>query len=83
MKRSITLQERLTATLTYLETGITYEDLKFALSNIIRETYDVIYKVLKQEYLKVSKMFINCNSSITIFLKEVPLILRPMLSQYV
>lgn len=66
MKRSITSHERLTATLRYLATGRTYEDLKFstcisksALSNIIPETCDIIYKVLKQEYLKVRKMFIK------------------------
>lgn len=66
MKRSITPHERLSATLRFLATGRTYEDLKFstcisksALSNIIPETCDVIYTVLKQDYLKVSKMYIN------------------------
>lgn len=61
MKLSITPHERLTATLRFLATGRNYEDLKFstcisksALSNIIPETCDAIYKVLKQEYLKVS-----------------------------
>ncbi|XP_050295245.1 uncharacterized protein LOC126735303 [Anthonomus grandis grandis] len=62
MKSSITPHERLTATLRFLATGRTYEDLKFstcisksALSKIIPETCDAIYTVLKQEYLKFPK----------------------------
>lgn len=66
MKCSITPHERLTATLRFLATGRSYEDLKFstcisksALSNIIPETCSAIYKVLKQDYLKVSQKYIN------------------------
>ncbi|KAK5648133.1 hypothetical protein RI129_003025 [Pyrocoelia pectoralis] len=62
MKCSITPHERLSATLRFLATGRTYEDLKFstcisksALSNMIPETCDAIYRVLKQEYLKFPK----------------------------
>lgn len=66
MKCSITPHERLCATLRFLATGRSYEDLKFstcisksALSNIIPETCIAIYTVLKQEYFKVSNVYIN------------------------
>lgn len=66
MKCSITPHERLSATLRFLATGRTYEDLKFstcisksALSNMIPETCAAIFSVLKQNYLRVSKMYIN------------------------
>lgn len=61
MRRAITPHERLSATLRFLATGRSYEDLKFsavisksALSAIIPETCDAIYKALKDTYLKVS-----------------------------
>lgn len=61
MRRSITPHERLSATLRFLATGRSYEDMKFstciskpALSAIIPETCDAIYTVLKQTYLRVS-----------------------------
>lgn len=61
MRQSIPPNERLIATLRFLATGRSYEDLKFstgisaqALGYIIPETCRVIYEVLKEEYLKVS-----------------------------
>lgn len=61
MRQAISPHERLTATLRYLATGRSYEDLKFttiispqALGVIIPETCDAIYKVLWKDYLKVS-----------------------------
>ena len=60
MRQAITPHERLTATLRFLATGRSYEDLKFtaiispqALGKIIPETCRAIYKVLK-DYCKVS-----------------------------
>ncbi|PNF31399.1 hypothetical protein B7P43_G04087 [Cryptotermes secundus] len=57
MRMAISPHVRLTATLRYLATGRTYEDLKFttvispqALSTIIPETCDAIYKALHKEY---------------------------------
>lgn len=62
MRRAISPHERLTATLRFLATGRSYEDLKFttiispqALGVIIPETCDAIYRVLRKNYLKVSK----------------------------
>jgi len=59
MRQAITPHERLTATLRFLATGRSYEDLKFstimspqALGKIVPETCRAIYKVLK-EYYKV------------------------------
>ena len=59
MRQAITPHERLTATLRFLATGRSYEDLKFstlmslqAMGKIIPETCHAIYKVLK-EYYKV------------------------------
>lgn len=61
MREAITPHERLTATLRFLATGRSYEDLKYstiispqALSYIVPETCHVIYKVLRSRYLKVS-----------------------------
>lgn len=61
MRKAITAHERLTATLRFLATGRSYEDLKFtcaisasALSEIIPDTCKAIYEGLKQEYMKVS-----------------------------
>jgi hypothetical protein len=60
MRQSISPHERLTATLRFLATGRSYEDLKYttlippqALSYIITETCDAIYRVLEHDYLKV------------------------------
>lgn len=60
MRKSITPHERLSATLRFLATGRTYEDLKFstiispqALRIIIPETCRAIYSVLHKIYLKV------------------------------
>lgn len=61
MRESIPPYERLVATLRFLATGRSYEDLKFstgispqALGYIIPETCRVIYEVLRTEFLKVS-----------------------------
>lgn len=60
MRRCIPPKERIIATLTFLVTGRTYEDLKFstcisaqALGYVIPETCRVPYEVLKGEYMKV------------------------------
>lgn len=60
MRLSINPHERLTATLRFLATGRSYEDLKFttlisaqSLGHIIPETCKAIFSVLKDEYLKV------------------------------
>ena len=60
MRCAISPHERLTATLRFLATGRSYEDLKFstlispqALRVIIPETCRAIYKVLQNQYLKV------------------------------
>lgn len=62
MRKAISPHERLAATLRYLATGRSYKDLEFtciiskqALSEIIPETCKAIYKVLRMDYLKVSK----------------------------
>ncbi|XP_023718189.1 uncharacterized protein LOC111870281 [Cryptotermes secundus] len=73
MRKAITPNERLTATLRYLATGRTLEDLKFstrispqALGRVIPETCEAIYKVLRkyckcptsqEEWKKVAKDF--------------------------
>lgn len=61
MRNSIPPNERLVATLRFLATGRSYEDLKFstgispqALGYIIPETCRVIYEVLQPEFLQVS-----------------------------
>ncbi|XP_064122503.1 putative nuclease HARBI1 [Macrobrachium nipponense] len=58
-KDTISPRDRLAATLRYLATGRSYEDLKFsvavspqALGCIIPETCEVIWKVLRKEYMK-------------------------------
>lgn len=60
MRESISAEERLVATLRFLATGRSYEDLKFscaisaqAIGRIIPETCWAIYRVLRGEYLKV------------------------------
>jgi len=62
MRESISAEERLVATLRFLVTGRSFEDLKFsceisaqALGKIIPETCRAIYSVLRPKYLKVSK----------------------------
>ncbi|XP_061717342.1 putative nuclease HARBI1 [Cydia pomonella] len=59
MRSAISPHERLTATLRFLATGRSYEDLKFStiispqsLSSIIPETCEAIYSVLHKDYLK-------------------------------
>lgn len=66
MRSAITPHERLSATLRFLATGRTYEDMKFsviispqALSQIIPETCRAIITVLKHQYMKVRKLLIN------------------------
>ena len=61
MRMAISPHERLTATLRFLSTGRTYEDLKFsvrisaqALGHIIPETCGAIRKALQMDYMKVS-----------------------------
>lgn len=62
MRVAITPHERLTATLRFLATGRTFEDMKFsviispqALSQIIPTTCQAIITVLKDQYMKVRK----------------------------
>ena len=57
-------EERLSATLRYLTTGKSYDDLKFStaissqlLGKIIPEVCTAIYEELKEEYLKVKFLF--------------------------
>ncbi|XP_050296347.1 uncharacterized protein LOC126736161 [Anthonomus grandis grandis] len=59
MREPISPEQRLTATLRFLATGRSYEDLKYsvgisaqALGYLIPETCAVIFEELKQEYLK-------------------------------
>lgn len=61
MRKSVSCHERLTATLCFLATERTYEDLKFttiispqALSYIIPEVRRAIIHVLEKGYMKVS-----------------------------
>lgn len=61
MRKAISPHERLSATLRFLATGRTYEDLKFstiisssALSKIIPETCAAIIKALSGDYMRVS-----------------------------
>lgn len=60
MRQAIPAEERLIATLRFLATGRSYEDLKFStgiaaqtLGYIIPKTCRVIYEVLKDTYMKV------------------------------
>lgn len=60
MRKAVTAEERLVATLKYLASGREFRELKFStgissqlLSEIIPETCEVIYEVLKN-YIKVS-----------------------------
>ncbi|CAH1957746.1 unnamed protein product [Acanthoscelides obtectus] len=61
MRKAISAQ-RLSATLRFLATGRSYKDLEFttimskqSLCEIIPETCDVIYRVLKKDFLKFPK----------------------------
>ena len=65
MRNAITPEARIAATLRFLATGRSFEDLKFAtiispqaLGKIIPETGKAIYEALKHEYLKVRKLYI-------------------------
>jgi hypothetical protein len=65
MRRAITLHERLSVTLHFLETGRSYKDLKFSteisaqsFGVITLETCAAIYKALKKKYLKVSEIYL-------------------------
>lgn len=62
MRKSIAAEERLYATLRFLATGRSYEDLAYstgiskpALSILVPETCKAIYEALREDYLKVSK----------------------------
>lgn len=62
MRKCITAQERLAATLRFLATGRSFEDLRNstgisapALSILIPETCKAIYEVLRKDYMKVSE----------------------------
>lgn len=62
MRKSISAEHRLIATLRYLATGRKMEDLKFscaispqALGKIIPETCRAIYSSIKDDFIKVSK----------------------------
>lgn len=65
MRESITSKERLAATLQFLASGRSYENLKFScaispqsLGKIIPETCTAIYNALREEYLNVSIKFV-------------------------
>lgn len=65
MRQAIPPEERLIATLRFLATGRSYEDLKFStciaaqtLGRLIPETCQVIYDVLKEKYMKVRNNFL-------------------------
>lgn len=62
MRESVSAEERLVATLRFLATGRSYEDLKFSsiispqlLGQLIPETCQRIYDVLRENYLKVCR----------------------------
>ena len=64
LRKSISAHELLTATLRFLATGCSYEDLNFstmispqALGQIIPETFHQIFESLKDDYLQVSNSF--------------------------
>jgi len=65
MRHALTPEARIAATLRFLATGRSFEDLKFAtivspqaLVKIIPETCKAIYEALKQDYLKVRKLYL-------------------------
>ena len=64
MRNAITPVARIAATLRFLATGWSFEDLKFAtiispqaLGKIIPETCKAMYEALKRDYLKVRKLY--------------------------
>jgi len=66
VRESISAEKRLVATLRFLSTGRSYENLKYlcavsaqALGKIIPETCWAIYQVLRGEYLKVRSYMYN------------------------
>lgn len=66
MRSAISPHERLTATLRFLATGRSFEDLKYstiispqALGKIIPETCEAIYSVLHKDHLKVREIVYN------------------------
>lgn len=66
MRPNITSSEILIATLKFLATGNSYEDMKFSiyiftssLSHIIPETYKALYEVLALQYLKVNYFILS------------------------
>ncbi|CAH1957255.1 unnamed protein product [Acanthoscelides obtectus] len=72
MRKAISAHERLSATLRFLATGRSYKDLEFttimskqSLSEIILETCDVIYRVLKKDFLKDNMSASNKTSVIS------------------
>jgi hypothetical protein len=73
MRKSISPEERLSATLRFLATGRSYEDLKFStgispasLGVIIPETCKAICDVLRKDYMNVSKNLNTINYNLTL-----------------
>lgn len=76
MRQSISPEERLTATLRFLATGRSLQDLSFTtgigtstLCDLIPETCKAMFESLKGEYMKVSnlqiiRIILNCTNSI-------------------
>lgn len=63
-KQELSAKERLILTLSYLATGRSYNEMIFSSSRtiqtlfqIIYETCDIIFKCLRSDYLRVSKVF--------------------------
>ena len=82
LRQSISSHERLTATLRFLATGCSYEDLKFstrispqALGQIIPETCQQIFQSLSREYLKVSTVHIYL-STVKYFIINIIIIIK-------
>lgn len=80
MRDCIPPYERLVATLRYLATGRSYEDLKFStgisaqsLGFIIPETCQILYEELKDNYMRVRKyiylIISNTNNKVFILIK--------------
>jgi hypothetical protein len=64
-RNAVTPEARIAATLRFLATGCSFEDLKLAtivspqaLRKIIPETCKAIHEALKHDYLKVRKLYI-------------------------
>ena len=65
MRNAVTPEAHIAATIRFLATGLSFEDLKFAaiispqaLGKIIPETCKAIYEALNHYYLKVRKLYI-------------------------